>query len=66
MPWAELTTQGVFRAERGQPLTLEDFEGQARPGAWFDGAGRLVAIGTLDPDGIGRVQRGFVAAQEPR
>ncbi len=63
MESSQLTSRGVFRAERGQPLETEDFEGAPSSGAWFE-AGRLVAIGTFDGDGVGRVQRGFVAPVE--
>ncbi len=63
MESSQLTRRGVFRAERGQPLETDDFDCTPTTGAWFD-AGRLVAIGTFDGDGIGRVQRGFVAPIE--
>jgi hypothetical protein len=42
-----------------------DDAGDVPPGphAWFDAAGRLVAIGERDPDGTGRVMRGFTSSR---
>jgi tRNA pseudouridine55 synthase len=62
MPVATLTEQGTERARRGQPLGGEHFVApplEARPVAWLDPEGELVALGTLE-GAAHRVLRGFV------
>lgn len=63
LPVSVCTEEGVVAAGRGQRL----MPGQLRdphdaPSAWLDEAGALVAIGVVDPDGGGRVLRGFPRA----
>lgn len=60
LPVSVCTPEGVVAAGHGQRL----MPGQLRdphsaPSAWLDEAGALVAIGVVDPDGGGRVLRGF-------
>ncbi len=60
LPVSVCTEEGVVAAGHGQRL----MPGQLRdphdvPSAWLDEAGALVAIGVVDPDGGGRVLRGF-------
>ena len=62
LPVAVLTERGTERARLGQALGSEHFDAaptEARPVAWLDGEGELVAIGTLE-GATHRVLRGFV------
>jgi tRNA pseudouridine55 synthase len=64
LPSATLTSAAVPRARSGQRLSQGDFvEAPAGPAttAWFDGDGRLVALGNSTPEGAYRVLRGFRA-----
>jgi tRNA pseudouridine55 synthase len=61
LPAATLTADGVTRARAGQALSDADFsdlQADAATAAWYDGAGRLVALGKRDGDSL-RVRRGF-------
>jgi tRNA pseudouridine55 synthase len=55
-----LTTEGAEHARHGRRVPRDAF---ATPppglGAWLDGNGELVAVGSVDADGVGRVVRGF-------
>ena len=60
LPVSVLSAEGVTAAGHGQrlmPGQVRDPHGTAS--AWLDEAGALVAIGEVDPDGSGRVLRGF-------
>lgn len=62
LPAATLTALGARRACLGQPLAGEHFleaPNDARPTAWLDASGELLAIGALD-GAAHRVLRGFV------
>lgn len=62
MPAVRLTADGVARAECGKVLAGEHFEtppGGVPVSAWFDPAGRLVALGRADGEDTHRVLRGF-------
>jgi tRNA pseudouridine55 synthase len=66
LPSATLTELGAYRASCGQQLAAEHFvarAGTSHPSAWFDGAGRLVAIGRMLDDGSAAVLRGFSASR---
>jgi len=62
LPEAVLTPVGAQRATAGQTLSLDHFS-IAPPdpaiSAWFDAAGRLIAVGRPGPEGTYRVVRGF-------
>jgi len=59
LPVTTLTALGLEQARVGKRVAPEDLGTSAEgPHAWLDGAGRLVAVGTLE-DGTGRVLRGF-------
>ena len=60
LPSATLAEPGVVGARFGRRVRLEDFDdvgARSEPTAWFDRAGTLVAVGTVEEDG--RVVRGF-------
>jgi tRNA pseudouridine55 synthase len=60
LPVSMLTSEGVTAAGHGQRLMPGQVrDPHATPSAWLDDAGALVAIGEVDPDGSGRVLRGF-------
>jgi tRNA pseudouridine55 synthase len=60
LPVSVLTKEGVRAAGHGQRLMRDQLrDPHARASAWLDEAGALVAIGEVDPDGGGRVLRGF-------
>jgi len=60
LPVSVLTAEGVTAAGHGQRLMPgQVLDPHATPSAWLDDAGALVAIGEVDPDGSGRVLRGF-------
>ena len=60
LPASVLTEEGVRAAGHGQRLMPDQLrDPHATPSAWLDEAGALVAIGEVDPDGSGRVLRGF-------
>lgn len=62
LPPSTLTATGVVAARHGQRVPATEIAGPAveAPSAWLDEAGALVAVGTLEADGRGRVLRGFV------
>jgi tRNA pseudouridine55 synthase len=61
LPVSTLTDAGVEMAGHGKKIPPSEIsEPHARPSAWLDPAGRLVAVGEVDAEGIGRVLRGFV------
>jgi len=63
LPVSVLTAEGVTAAGHGQRLMPGQVtDPHATPSAWLDEAGALVAIGEVDPDGSGRVLRGFPRA----
>ena len=71
LPSGRLTPEGALRARRGQPLTEGDFaepSPEDEAAAWFDAAGRLVAIGTRAGRGSAReaAPGGAEAAEAPR
>jgi tRNA pseudouridine55 synthase len=60
LPVVRLTDAGVTDARCGRIVRAPDIEGSALgPAAWVDAQGALVAIGEADPEGHGRVVRGF-------
>ncbi len=60
LPVSVLTAEAVTAAGHGQRLMPGQVrDPHATPSAWLDDAGALVAIGQVDPDGSGRVLRGF-------
>jgi tRNA pseudouridine55 synthase len=59
LPVATLTDEGVRDARFGRVVRAEDIDGAAGTCAWLDAQGELVAIGTIEADGTGRVARGF-------
>jgi hypothetical protein len=57
-----LSHDAAREARFGRPVPLDDVTDVAPgPHAWFDPSGQLVAIGEKEPDGTGRVLRGFTA-----
>lgn len=63
LPVSVLTAEGVTAAGHGQRLMPGQVkEPHAMASAWLDETGALVAIGQVDPDGSGRVLRGFPRA----
>jgi tRNA pseudouridine55 synthase len=63
LPVSVLTPEAVTAAGHGQRL----MPGQVKdphptPSAWLDESGALIAIGTVESDGSGRVLRGFTRA----
>jgi tRNA pseudouridine55 synthase len=62
LPAARLTEQGARDASCGRPVQPGDLaDSGPDPCAWLDAGGRLVAVGQRQPDGTGRVVRGFGA-----
>jgi len=60
LPVARLTERGARDASCGRPVQPDDLtETRPDPCAWLDPAGRLVAVGQRQPDGNGKVLRGF-------
>jgi tRNA pseudouridine55 synthase len=60
LPVSVLSVEGVIAAGHGQRLMPgQVLDPHATASAWLDEAGALVAIGEVDPDGSGRVLRGF-------
>jgi tRNA pseudouridine55 synthase len=60
LPVTRLDEEGVRAASFGQRVPHAHMnERHPGPSAWLDRAGHLVAIGERDPDGSGRVLRGF-------
>jgi tRNA pseudouridine55 synthase len=60
LPAARLTEQGARDASCGRPVQPGDLSDSGPdPCAWLDAEGRLVAVGQRQPDGTGRVVRGF-------
>ncbi len=60
LPVSVLSAGGVAAAGHGQRLMPDQLsDPHATASAWLDEAGQLVAIGQVDPDGGGRVLRGF-------
>lgn len=60
LPVSTLTETGVTMAGHGRKIPPSEIATpHARPSAWLDAAGALVAIGEVDVDGVGRVLRGF-------
>ncbi len=60
LPVARLTLPGIIDARHGRRVHPSAIAGpSAGPCAWLDPAGELVAIGEIEPDGGGRVIRGF-------
>jgi tRNA pseudouridine55 synthase len=61
LPVSTLTEMGVVMAGHGKKIPPSEIaDAHARPSAWVDPHGRLVAIGEVDAEGLGRVLRGFV------
>lgn len=58
LPSITLDADGVKAAGHGQRVAL-GATAQEGPSAWFDAAGRLIAVGERREDGTGRVLRGF-------
>lgn len=64
-PVVHLTPEGVVHARQGRALPPEEHDGRDLGlAAWLDTDGRLVALGSVDAAGIGRVTRGFAPASE--
>lgn len=60
LPAATLTEDGVKAAGHGQRIMAAQMSASHEgASAWFDGEGRLVAIGERQADGTSRVLRGF-------
>jgi tRNA pseudouridine55 synthase len=60
LPPLLISHEAAREARFGRPVPLDDVADVAvGPHAWFDPAGHLVAIGEREPDGTGRVIRGF-------
>lgn len=60
LPVSVLDEAGVRAAGFGQKVPAASIrDPHASPSAWFDEAGRLIAIGELTPEGTGRVLRGM-------
>ena len=60
LPVATLSAPGVVDARHGRRVAAEHLSaGCSGPAGWLDAEGALVAIGEVDPDGMGRVLRGF-------
>jgi tRNA pseudouridine55 synthase len=64
LPVARLSEAGAVHAKHGRRVPSADIEARAGgPCAWLDPRGGLVAVGEIDDDGLGRVLRGFGAAE---
>lgn len=62
LPVSTLDEAGVRAAGFGQRIAPEHLrDPHPTPSAWLDADGRLVAIGECEPDGGGRILRGFPA-----
>jgi tRNA pseudouridine55 synthase len=60
LPVARLTAAGAVHAEHGRAVPPGDVAGASEGAcAWVGPDGRLVAIGRVDEEGVGRVLRGF-------
>ena len=60
LPVSVVTDEGVRAAGHGQRLMPDQLrDPHPVPSAWLDESGALIAIGEVDPDGGGRVLRGF-------
>ncbi len=60
LPSSTLDDAGARAVSFGQRVAPSSIETpHARPSAWLDRAGSLLAIGACDPEGEGRVLRGF-------
>ncbi|MDB4933142.1 MAG: tRNA pseudouridine synthase, partial [Labilithrix sp.] len=60
LPVSVLTPEAVTAAGHGQRLMPGQVKDpHAAPSAWLDESGALVAVGTVEADGSGRVLRGF-------
>lgn len=63
LPVSVVTGEGVRAAGHGQRLMPDQLrDPHPVPSAWLDEGGALIAIGEVDPDGGGRVIRGFQRA----
>jgi len=61
LPVSTLTETGVVMAGHGKKIPASEIsDPHARPSAWLDAHGRLVAVGELTAEDVGRVLRGFV------
>jgi tRNA pseudouridine55 synthase len=64
LPVSTLDDAGVRAASFGQRVAPEHIrDPRAGPSAWVDERAQLVAIGECEPDGTGRVLRGFPRSQ---
>jgi tRNA pseudouridine55 synthase len=60
LPVSVLTEDGARAAFHGKRVSPDDVrDPHPTPSAWLDATGRLVAVGEVDAEGIGRVLRGF-------
>jgi tRNA pseudouridine55 synthase len=60
LPRSTLTDVGVVMAGHGKKIPASEIiDPHSRPSAWLDASGRLVAVGEIDAEGLGRVLRGF-------
>lgn len=60
LPVSTLTETGAIMAGHGKKISPSEIaDPHQRPSAWLDPHGRLVAVGEVDAEGIGRVLRGF-------
>jgi tRNA pseudouridine55 synthase len=70
LPVARLSETGARDAGHGRAVAAADAERPAVPAetpcAWLDPAGELVAVGSWDADGRGRVLRGFERGKTER
>ncbi|HEX7667869.1 MAG TPA: tRNA pseudouridine(55) synthase TruB [Polyangiaceae bacterium] len=62
LPSIVLDDAQTIAAGHGKKLVFP-IESAAPAVAWLDGDGKLLAIGSIDAEGVGRVVRGFSAAQ---
>jgi tRNA pseudouridine55 synthase len=61
LPVSTLTETGVVMAGHGKKIPPSELtDPHTLPSAWLDVQGRLVAVGEVDAEGVGRVLRGFV------
>ncbi|HVJ91045.1 MAG TPA: hypothetical protein VM580_14675, partial [Labilithrix sp.] len=60
LPVTRLDEAGVRAVSYGQRVSPEQMtHPHGRPSAWLDASSRLVAVGEVGSDGLGRVLRGF-------
>jgi tRNA pseudouridine55 synthase len=60
LPVTLLTPEGVVAAGHGKRVAPSQMrDPHPRPSAWLDAHRRLVAVGEVDAEGVGRVLRGF-------